>query len=161
MMKPLTGTKIAILVANGFDEENFLAAQKAVLEMGATVRLISSNQGLVNGWGDARMPTVRGAVRRGVNVTALRSFMYSQGASRRVVNMIWTKFWAENKKEIDKKAKRFMAIDKEKHVLLRITNSPSEADHAYLETQVHPKDPSLCLCMLRAFDGCGEQCTFH
>lgn len=53
MMKPLTGTKIAILVANGFDEENFLAAQKAVLEMGATVRLISSNQGLVNGWNGA------------------------------------------------------------------------------------------------------------
>jgi glutamyl-tRNA synthetase len=69
-------------------------------------------QGLVSGWGDARFPTVRGVVRRGVNVQALRTFIYSQGASRRVVNMEWTKFWAENKKELDKTAKRFMAIDK-------------------------------------------------
>ena len=50
MMKPLTGTKIAVLVANGFDESNFLAAQKTLIELGATVRIISSNQGLVNGW---------------------------------------------------------------------------------------------------------------
>lgn len=54
MMKPLTGTKIAVLVANGFEEKSFLAAQKLMLEMGATIRIISTNQGLVNGWdGDA------------------------------------------------------------------------------------------------------------
>ena len=50
MMKPLTGTKVAVLVANGFDEQNFLSAQKMLIEMGATMRLVSSNQGLVNGW---------------------------------------------------------------------------------------------------------------
>lgn len=50
MMKPLTGTKVAVLVANGFDEQNFLSAQKTLIEMGATIRLVSSNQGLVNGW---------------------------------------------------------------------------------------------------------------
>lgn len=49
-MKPLTGTKIAVLLANGFEEKSFLAAQKLMLEMGATIRLISTNQGLVNGW---------------------------------------------------------------------------------------------------------------
>ncbi len=49
-MKPLTGTKIAVLLANGFEEKSFLAAQKVMLEMGATIRLISTNQGLVNGW---------------------------------------------------------------------------------------------------------------
>lgn len=50
MIKPLTGTKIAILVANGFEEKSFLAAQKLMLELGATLRVISTNQGLVNGW---------------------------------------------------------------------------------------------------------------
>lgn len=50
MMKPLAGTKIAVLVANGFDEANFIAAQKMMQETGATMRLVSTNQGLVNGW---------------------------------------------------------------------------------------------------------------
>ncbi len=50
MIKPLTGTKIAVLVANGFEEKGFLAAQKMMLELGATLRIISTNQGLVNGW---------------------------------------------------------------------------------------------------------------
>lgn len=49
-MKPLSGTKIAVLIANGFEEKSFLAAQKMMIEMGATMRLISTNQGLVNGW---------------------------------------------------------------------------------------------------------------
>ena len=98
-------------------------------------------QGLVEGWGDARFPTVRGVVRRGVNVSALRTFIYSQGASRRVVNMEWNKFWAENKREIDKKAKRFMAIDAVHKLPLTITNH--SAENAYLTTSFHPKDPTL------------------
>lgn len=53
MMKPLSGTKIAVLIANGFEEKGFLAAQKMMIEMGATIRIISTNQGLVNGWDGA------------------------------------------------------------------------------------------------------------
>lgn len=44
------GTKVAVLVANGFDENNFLSAQKILQETGACVKIISTNQGLVNGW---------------------------------------------------------------------------------------------------------------
>jgi glutamyl-tRNA synthetase len=102
-------------------------------------------QGLVTGWNDARFPTVKGVIRRGVNIQALRQFIYSQGASRRVVNMEWSKFWAENKKEIDKTAKRFMAIDQANHVQLLVTNAPdaSSEPEAYLTTSYHPKDPTL------------------
>jgi glutamyl-tRNA synthetase len=103
-------------------------------------------QGLVEGWGDARFPTVRGVVRRGVNVSALRTFIYSQGASRRVVNMEWNKFWAENKREIDKKAKRFMAIDAIHKVPLKVVvggAGDSSISNAYLTTSFHPKDPTL------------------
>jgi glutamyl-tRNA synthetase len=99
--------------------------------------------GYVTGWDDARFPTVRGVVRRGINIAALRNFMYSQGASRRVVNLDWSLFWAENKKEIDKTAKRFMAIDKAENVKLTITNGPKEEDYAYIGADYHPKDPSL------------------
>mmetsp|Transcript_26176 Transcript_26176/g.36674 ORF Transcript_26176/g.36674 Transcript_26176/m.36674 type:complete len:883 (+) Transcript_26176:45-2693(+) len=101
------------------------------------------DNGYVTGWDDPRFPTVRGVVRRGMNILALRNFMYSQGASRRIVNMEMNKFWAENKKEIDKTAKRFMAIDKEQHVKLVIANAPEESDNALLSTDCHPKNPSL------------------
>lgn len=97
----------------------------------------------VTGWDDARFPTVRGVVRRGINIAALRAFMYSQGASRRPVNMVWHTFWSENKKEIDKDAKRFMAIDKENHVLLTVVDGPKESENAYMETTLHPKNPAL------------------
>jgi glutamyl/glutaminyl-tRNA synthetase len=108
--------------------------------------------GHVTGWDDARFPTVRGIVRRGLSITALRSFMLSQGASRRVVNMDWANFWAENKKEIDKTAQRFMAIDKAQHTRLVVTNGPKEADFAFSETSCHPKDPSLGSRAMRLCD---------
>ena len=97
--------------------------------------------GKVTGWDDPRFPTIRGVSRRGIDVGALKRFMCSQGASRRVVNMEWSKFWAENKKEIDKYAKRFMAIDKSEHVPLTVTNA--EDGMVFLTTDFLPKDPSF------------------
>jgi len=97
--------------------------------------------GRVSGWDDPRFPTIRGVSRRGIDISALKRFMCSQGASRRVVNMEWSKFWAENKKEIDKRAKRFMAIDKTEHVVLTVTNAGDSVE--YLSTDYLPKDPSF------------------
>mmetsp|Transcript_32228 Transcript_32228/g.56094 ORF Transcript_32228/g.56094 Transcript_32228/m.56094 type:complete len:897 (+) Transcript_32228:64-2754(+) len=97
--------------------------------------------GRVTGWDDPRFPTVRGVSRRGIDIDALKRFMCSQGASRRIVNMEWSKFWAENKKEIDKRAKRFMAIDKDDHVALTVTNGGEGME--FLSTDYLPKDPSF------------------
>lgn len=49
-MKSFSGYKIAVLASNGFEEAQFLAVQKKIQEMGAQMTLVSSNQGLVNGW---------------------------------------------------------------------------------------------------------------
>lgn len=50
MNKPLSGQKIAILVANGFDEVDMTHAQRALAASGATLNLISTENGLVNSW---------------------------------------------------------------------------------------------------------------
>lgn len=105
--------------------------------------------GYVTGWDDARFPTVRGVLRRGVNIQALRSFIYSQGASRRIVLMDWTVFWSENKKEIDKQAKRFMVVNKGVGAELLVSNTPEESDFSYIVTACHPKDPGLGSRVLR------------
>ena len=117
----------------------------------------------VSGWDDARFPTVRGTARRGVAVQALRSFIYSQGASKRVVNMEWNKFWAENKKVLDLKAKRYMAISRDNHVKLVITNLSDE--DAYVTAPYHPKDSGMgtravkigCNVILESIDVLGLQ----
>merc|ERR1712150_297255 len=53
------------------------------------------------------------------------------------------KFWAENKKEIDKEAKRFMAIDKNNNIELVVTNGPDESENSFVSTDFLPKDPSF------------------
>lgn len=50
MSKPLSGQKIAILVANGFDEVDMTHAQRALASLGATIKIISTENGLVNSW---------------------------------------------------------------------------------------------------------------
>src|SRR3546814_4592100 len=50
MDHPLAGKTVAILVANGFEELEMTEPQRALLGAGATLKLVSPEQGLVNGW---------------------------------------------------------------------------------------------------------------
>ena len=50
MAKQLQSRKIAVLISNGFNENEFLSIQKAMLAEGASLRIISTDSGLVNGW---------------------------------------------------------------------------------------------------------------
>ena len=56
--------------------------------------------GEVDGWDDPRFPTVRGMMRRGVQLPVLREFILSQGFSERLVTMKWDKYWSSNKKYV-------------------------------------------------------------
>uniref|UniRef100_K3X9E6 glutamate--tRNA ligase n=1 Tax=Globisporangium ultimum (strain ATCC 200006 / CBS 805.95 / DAOM BR144) TaxID=431595 RepID=K3X9E6_GLOUD len=99
------------------------------------------DNGHVEGWNDPRFPTVQGVLRRGVQVEALREFILSQGASRRITDMEWDKFWTLNKRVIDPVASRYYALDKNNSVPLLLTNIPEGV--VGVPVPRHPKDASL------------------
>jgi len=79
--------------------------------------------GVVWGWDDPRMPTVRGIRRRGMTIPALQEFILKQGPSKNIVNLDWTTFWATNKKHIDPIAARFTAIASDAKVPVTVTGA--------------------------------------
>ena len=50
MEKTLVGWTVAIIMASGFEETELTEPQRALLKAGATVKTISPDQGLANGW---------------------------------------------------------------------------------------------------------------
>ena len=50
MNKPLLGQKIAVLVANGFAEDDLISMQKAMMDAGGDIRIVSMDNGLVHSW---------------------------------------------------------------------------------------------------------------
>ena len=68
------------------------------------------DQKRVSGWDDPRFPTIRGILRRGMTVSALREYILMQGASKNTLLLEWDKLWAVNKKVIDPVAPRFTAL---------------------------------------------------
>ncbi|CAK1552350.1 unnamed protein product [Leptosia nina] len=96
-------------------------------------------QGLVDGWDDPRMPTVRGVLRRGMTVEGLRQFIQAQGSSRSVVFMEWDKIWAINKKVIDPIAPRYTALESNP-VPVNLKGVTSDST---LNVALHPKNPDV------------------
>ena len=84
------------------------------------------DQGVVWGWDDPRMATVRGIRRRGMTIPALKEFILKQGPSKNINYMDWTSFWATNKKYIDPIAARFTAVTAEDQVKCTVKGAPEE-----------------------------------
>jgi glutamyl-tRNA synthetase len=95
---------------------------------------------IVDGWYDPRFPTVQGMLRRGVTVPALKEFILSQGASKRIIDMEWDKFWATNKKHVDPVAPRYTALVKDSLVPVALSNF-APANGAAFETKSNPLHP--------------------
>ena len=118
-----------------FSRMNFV---RTVLSKRKLTRIV--NEGRVWGWDDPRMPTVRGILRRGMTVSALREFVLKQGPSRNILNLEWGMLWATNKKVIDPTASRFTAVEESKAVRCRIAGieapevaeKPKHAKHTQL-----------------------------
>uniref|UniRef100_A0A7S2WGA5 GST C-terminal domain-containing protein n=1 Tax=Mucochytrium quahogii TaxID=96639 RepID=A0A7S2WGA5_9STRA len=97
--------------------------------------------GRVPGWDDPRFPTIKGVLRRGMQIDALFDFMVAQGASKNIIDMEWDKFWALNKKIIDPVAPRYMAVSKQNSVEVKIKNADGSDFKECVKTiPLHPKD---------------------
>lgn len=99
------------------------------------------------------MPTVRGVLRRGMQVEALKQFIVAQGSSRTVTAMQWDKIWSLNRSIVDSIAPRHTAL-----LIANSTNgniisqSPVEVvvenvENCYKLDNIpkHPKNPQLGL----------------
>jgi len=95
--------------------------------------------GAVDGWDDPRLPTVRGVMRRGLTVEALKQFIIGQGSSRSVVFMEWDKIWAFNKKVLDPVVPRHTTVEKIYHVPVQITGVSVNSHKAVR----HPKNAEV------------------
>lgn len=100
------------------------------------------------------MPTVRGVLRRGMQVEALKQFIVAQGSSRTVTSMQWDKIWSINRSIVDSIAPRHTAIlipdSKNENtvlsyppveVLVKNVEKPYKLDNV----PKHPKNPQLGL----------------
>jgi glutamyl-tRNA synthetase len=84
------------------------------------------DKGIVPDWNDPRFPTVQGCVRRGVTMSALRKFIYAQGASRNIVLQEWDKFWSVNKEEFEPSAPRYFGVAKKGAVTLTLSGGDAD-----------------------------------
>jgi len=97
------------------------------------------DEGAVDGWDDPRLPTVRGVIRRGLTVEALKQFIIAQGSSRSVVFMEWDKIWAFNKKVLDPIVARHTTVDKVYNVPVLVAGA-KVSSHMSAK---HPKNPDV------------------
>jgi len=99
---------------------------------------------IASGWDDPRFPTVKGVIRRGMNVEALREFNLEQGSSKNTITMEYDKFWALNKKIIEPTAPRFMGIGKDTKFVINVLDADGKPFQESWHTEpLHPKNPEI------------------
>ncbi|KAL7057452.1 hypothetical protein AAHC03_018970 [Spirometra sp. Aus1] len=110
------------------------------------------SEGLVSGWDDPRMPTVRGILRHGLTPEGLRQFVLAQGSSRSTAVMEWDKIWAFNKKVLDPITPRYSGLYMDASIPTSSTKVPlglvavnvtGQTRAETKSTPLHPKDAKV------------------
>jgi len=99
------------------------------------------DNGIVSGWDSPAFPTVRGIMRRGLTLEALRQFILSQGSSKNDNMQEMERVWAINKRIIDPIIPRYTALAEDNRVLVTLVNGPEEVE--YRSIAKHKKNASL------------------
>ncbi|MEM3399290.1 MAG: glutamate--tRNA ligase [Candidatus Micrarchaeia archaeon] len=79
-------------------------------------------EGMVQGWDDPRMPTIRGLKRRGITAHAIREFVLYFGLSKTESEPSWDLLFAENRKFLDPLAERYFFVPNP--VKIKVENAP-------------------------------------
>ena len=93
---------------------------------------------MVEGWHDPCFPTIRGVLRKGLCVEALRKFILQQGSSKNLNLMDMGKLWALNKQIIDPIVPRYTAVVNPVSLVLS-----DDVETEYRTRDLHKKNPSL------------------
>ncbi|MDO5494771.1 MAG: glutamine--tRNA ligase/YqeY domain fusion protein [bacterium] len=101
------------------------------------------DDGVVDGWSDARMPTLRGMRRRGYPASAIQEFLAEIGNSRTNARHAFEAFEAVVRRQLNETAQRRMAVLDP--VKLTLTNWPVGSDGApvveHFEVVNNPENP--------------------
>jgi glutamyl-tRNA synthetase len=95
------------------------------------------NDGLVTGFDDIRLPTLRGLRRRGIVPEAIKKFVFTQGISKVESVVSFGLVEAENRKVVDARSKRLFFVPDP--VMLKVSDNPK----ASVKIPFHPTDASL------------------
>ena len=94
-------------------------------------------QGLVLGYDDIRLPTLRGLRKRGILPEAIKNFVFSQGISKSESNVTFGLVEAANRKIVDPVARRYFFVNGP--VKLVVENAPKMKK----SIDLHPTDKKL------------------
>ncbi len=94
-------------------------------------------EGLVSGYDDIRLPTLRGLHRRGIVPDALKQFVLQQGISKVESTVPFSLVESENRKIIDARTKRYFFVADP--VRLMVSDAPAKT----VSIPFHPRDESL------------------
>lgn len=119
-----------------------LAFAGTVMSKRKLTELVLSHK--VSGWDDPRFPTVRGVLRRGLTVAALREFILSQGASKNVTLQEFDKLWALNRAIIDPTAPRHTAVRSKGKICVALDGAPAVGSpDSVVDVPKHKKNLAL------------------
>jgi len=95
------------------------------------------DNGLVSGYDDIRLPTLRGLAKRGIMPEAIKKFVFSQGISKVESTITFSLVEAINRKLVDPIAKRYFFV--QNPVKLMVENAPATEK----SIRFHPTDETM------------------